>query len=160
MRRRWPSPIRRSRTRSSAANPTVRAGSRSLADISRREFGTLALAGIPAAWILSRTAVSASSKINSKIHGVQIGAITYSFRSLPVEEVMNAYTTIGIGEMELMSNHAEALAGAPSGRGGGGGRRGQPLTPEQQAARDAAVKALAEFRKSASEATFKPVRKR
>ena len=132
-----------------------------MADISRREFGTLALAGIPAAWILGRTAVSASSKINSKINGVQIGAITYSFRSLPVEEVMNAYTTIGIGEMELMSNHAEALAGAPAGRGGGGGgRRGQPMTPEQQAARDAAVKALAEFRKSASEATFKPVRKR
>src|SRR3954471_23099771 len=147
MRRRWPSPIRRSRTRSSAANPTVRAGSRSLADISRREFGTLALAGGSAGWSGARTGVPASTKIPSKIHGVQIGAITYSFRSLPVEEVLKAYTTIGLGEMELMSNHAEAIAGAPSGRGGGGGgRRGQPPTPEQIAARDAAAKALTDFR--------------
>src|SRR4030095_2308211 len=89
-----------------------------------------------------------------------IGAITYSFRTLPVEDVLKAYTTIGLGEMELMSNHAEAPAGAASGRGGGGGRRGEPLTPEQQAARDAAVKALADFRKNATESTFAPVRKR
>lgn len=111
----------------------------------------LALAALPLSWAID--------KKNSRIGGVQIGAITYSFRTLPVEDVLKAYTTIGIGEMELMSNHAEALAGAPSGRGGGG-RRGQPMTPEQEAARDAAIKALADFRKSATEATFSPVRKR
>jgi len=131
-----------------------------MTDLSRRDFGKLALAGLPAAWALRHTTLSAFDKINSRIGGVQIGAITYSFRTLPVEDVLKAYTTIGIGEMELMSNHAEALAGAPSGRGGGGGRRGQPMTPEQQAARDAAVKALADFRKSATQATFAPVRKR
>ena len=61
-----------------------------------------------------------------------------------------------------MSNHAEALAGMPSGRGGGGGGRrgGTPPTPEQIAARDAAAKATAEWRKSATEATFKPVRQK
>jgi sugar phosphate isomerase/epimerase len=123
-----------------------------MTDLSRREFGTLVLAGLPLSWLLD--------KIDSKIHGVQVGAITYSFRALPVEEVLKAYTTIGLGEMELMSNHCEALAGAPSGRGAGGGRRGEPMTPEQQAARDAAVKALADYRKNATEATFKPVRKR
>jgi sugar phosphate isomerase/epimerase len=138
-----------------------------MTDISRREFGRLALAGLPAAWALGTIPLSALDKINSRIGGVQIGAITYSFRTLPVEEVLKAYTTIGLGEMELMSNHAEALAGAPSGRAatgsgqaGGGGRRGQPMTPEQQAARDAAVKALADFRKNATAATFAPVRKR
>jgi sugar phosphate isomerase/epimerase len=128
--------------------------------LSRRDFGKLALAGLPAALALKNVPLSAWDKINSRIHGVQIGAITYSFLRLPVEDVLKAYTTIGLGEMELMSNHAEALAGAPSGRGGGGGRRGQPMTPEEQAARDAAVKALADFRKNATEATFKPVRKR
>ncbi|HEX6465343.1 MAG TPA: TIM barrel protein, partial [Vicinamibacterales bacterium] len=123
-------------------------------DLSRRQFGQLVLAGLPLSMLLD--------KINSNVNGVQIGAITYSFRALPTEDVLKAYTTIGLGEMELMSNHCEALAGAPSGRGGGGGsgRRGQPMTPEQQAARDAAVKALADFRKNATEATFKPVRKR
>jgi sugar phosphate isomerase/epimerase len=123
-----------------------------MTDLSRREFGTLVLAGLPLSMLLD--------KINSRIAGVQIGAITYSFRALPVEDVMKAYTTIGLGEMELMSNHCEALAGAPSGRGGGGGRRGQPMTPEQQAARDAAAKALADFRTNATEATFAPVRRR
>jgi len=123
-----------------------------MTNLSRREFGSLVLAGLPLSLLLD--------KINSNIHGVQIGAITYSFRALPVEEVLKAYTTIGLGEMELMSNHCEALAGAPSGRGAGGGRRGQPMTPEQQAARDAAVKALADFRRNATEATFRPVRKR
>jgi sugar phosphate isomerase/epimerase len=131
-----------------------------MSDLSRRDFGRLALAGLPAAWALRSMPISALDTINSRIGGVQIGAITYSFRTLPVEDVLKAYTTIGLGEMELMSNHAEALAGAPSGRGGGGGRRGEPPTPEQQAARDAAVKALADFRKNATEATFAPVRKR
>src|SRR4051794_37112372 len=131
-----------------------------MTDLSRRDFGKLALAGLPAAWALKNAPVSAWDKINSRIHGVQVGAITYSFRALPVEDVLKAYTTIGIGEMELMSNHAEALAGAPSGPGGGGGRRGEPRTPEQQAARDSAVKALADFPKNATAATFKPVRKR
>jgi len=126
--------------------------------LSRREFGRLALAGLPAALALKNAPLRAWGPIDSKIHGVQIGAITYSFRTLPAEDVLKAYTTIGLGEMELMSNHAEALAGAPSGRGGG--RRGQPMTPEEQAARDAAVKALGDFRKNATETTFKPLRKR
>src|SRR4051812_18259752 len=131
-----------------------------MSDLSRRDFARLALAGFPAALALKNIPLSALDKINSRIHGVQVGAITYSFRALPVEDVLKAYTTIGIGEMELMSNHAESLAGAPSGPGGGGGRRGEPRTPEQQAARDAAVKSLADFRKNATAATFKPVRKR
>jgi sugar phosphate isomerase/epimerase len=126
---------------------------------SRRDFGKLALAGLPASWKLAYTPLSARADINSKINGVQIGAITYSFRSLPnAEDIITAYVTIGLGEMELMSNHAEALAGAPSGRGGGGGRGA--LTPEQQAAREAAAKASQEWRLSATEATFKPVRKK
>jgi sugar phosphate isomerase/epimerase len=129
---------------------------------SRRQFGKLALTAVPAVslWRTMGVApISAFEKINSNINGVTIGAITYSFRAIPDPmEIIAAYKTIGLGEMELMSNHAEALAGAPSGRGGGGGRRGEPMTPEQQAARDAAAKALSDWRKSATEATFKPVR--
>ncbi len=133
---------------------------------SRRDFGKLALAGLPAAAIwktFGEVPLTALEKINSKIGGVTIGAITYSFRTIqdPLE-IIKAYKTIGLGEMELMSNHAEALAGIPRGAGGGGGGRGRggtTPTPEQIAARDAAAKAVSDWRKSASEATFKPVRK-
>jgi sugar phosphate isomerase/epimerase len=137
---------------------------------SRRDFGRLALAGLPSSWVLARVPLSALAKIDSRIKGVQIGAITYSFRSISnAEDIIRAYQTIGLGEMELMSNHAEALAGAPSapgggrgagpgGRGPGGGRAAS--TPEQQAAREAAASALHDWRMSASAATFTPVRKK
>jgi sugar phosphate isomerase/epimerase len=140
-------------------------------DRSRREFGKLALTALPASWALARVPLSAFAAIDSKIKGVQIGAITYSFRTIPnADEIIQAYQTIGIGEMELMSNHAEALAGAPPGpgrAGGPGGRGGgapgggrAALTPEQQAARDAAIKALHDWRMASSAATFAPVRKK
>ncbi|MEO8521522.1 MAG: hypothetical protein ABI603_09170, partial [Acidobacteriota bacterium] len=78
---------------------------------SRRDFGKLALAGLPAIALVDVTGFAA---IDSKIHGVQIGAITYSFRAIPsADDIIKAYQTIGLSEMELMSNHAEQLAGAP-----------------------------------------------
>jgi sugar phosphate isomerase/epimerase len=124
----------------------------------RRDFAKLTLAGVPASLLVANLPVSAFAQINSRIKGVQIGAITYSFRSMSPPDIIKAYVDIGLGEMELMSNHAEQLAGAVVGRGGGG-RRGA-LTPEQQAERDAAAKALRDWRMSATEATFKPVRKK
>ena len=132
---------------------------KNLATLSRRDFTKLTLASVPASVLLSRVSLSAAAKINSRINGVQIGAITYSFRSMPAEDIIKAYVDIGLGEMELMSNHAEQLAGAPAG-GGGGGRRGTPLTPEQQAERDAAMKALHDWRMAATDATFAAVRKK
>jgi len=121
-----------------------------MTQFSRREFGQLALAATGAWWL---------PPVDSRIHGVRVGAITYSFRSMPADAIIPAYVKIGLREMELMSNHAEALAGMPSaGRGGGGGRRGEPQTPEQIAAREAAQKATRDWRASATEATFKPVR--
>ena len=125
----------------------------------RRDFAKLTLAGVPASLFVAKLPMSAFAKINSRINGVLVGAISYSFRSMSAADIIKAYVDIGLGEMELMSNHAEQLAGAPAGRGGGGGRRGA-LTPEQQAERDAAVKALRDWRMAATEATFKPVRKR
>jgi sugar phosphate isomerase/epimerase len=124
--------------------------------ITRREFGKLTLAGMPAAlaWrSLPVSARAARAAIDSKVKGVQIGAITYSFRTMAdPNEIIRAFVTIGLGEMELMSGDCEKLAGAPSaGRGGRGAQ-----TPEQQAA----AKALSEWRLSATESTFKPVRQK
>src|SRR5271163_2957346 len=83
----------------------------------RRDFGRIALAAVPIARVFGA--------INSRVGGVQVGAITYSFGSMPLDDVLKAYVDIGLGEMELMSNTLEAAAGAPAatppgGRAGGG----------------------------------------
>lgn len=97
----------------------------------RREFGKLALAGLPAAAVLGRAesifGKFAQAKPNSLIGGVQIGAITYSFRSMPdqsAEATLKYTVESGISAIELMGGPVESFAGAPSGRGGGGGGRG------------------------------------
>jgi sugar phosphate isomerase/epimerase len=149
-------------------------------ELTRRAVGRLALASIPLARAFS------AAKINSKFGGVQIGAITYSFNRIATPDpqaIINAYVEIGLGEAELMSNHCEALAGAPSmpvfGRFGGpppqrpagappqgtpataGGPPRRPqLTPEQIAERDAAREKLAKWRGTTSDATWKGVAKK
>ena len=125
-------------------------------EFTRRDLGKIAIASVP----LSRA--FAAKTINSKFGGVQIGAITYSFNRIASpdpEAIIRAYVEIGLGEAELMSNHCEALAGAPAQpgaqRGGGGGRA--PLTPEQLAERQAATENLAKWRASANANTWKAV---
>ncbi len=121
----------------------------------RRDAGKIALAALPMA--------KAFGAINSKFSGVQIGAITYSFRGMnDPDEIIKAMVDIGLGEAELMSNHAEAAAGAPAQNSPGGGRgrgRGQ-MTPEQQAAMRARQEELKKWRASTTPDTFKAVRKK
>jgi sugar phosphate isomerase/epimerase len=101
---------------------------------SRREFGKLALAGLPAVAVLGRTeslfGAFAQAKPNSLISGVQIGTITYSYRSMPdqsAEATLRYVVDSGISAIELMGGPIESFAGAPtSGRGGGPGRAGGP----------------------------------
>src|SRR3954467_4551467 len=88
----------------------------------RRELGKMAIAAIPLARIVESDLWAA---INSKINGVQIGAITYSFRTMSnPEDIIKAMAQIGLSEVELMSGDAEKLAGIPAlpnfGRGGNG----------------------------------------
>ncbi|HUR33686.1 MAG TPA: sugar phosphate isomerase/epimerase [Vicinamibacterales bacterium] len=104
---------------------------------SRREFGRLTLAGVPAVALAGRSGsmleALVQSKPNSLINGVQIGAITYSFRSMPdqsAEATLKYVVDSGISAIELMGGPVESFAGAPAaaGRGGGGGGRG-PAAP-------------------------------
>ena len=92
------------------------------AGYSRREFGMLALSTISALGVLSRRPAAGGlglAAIDSRIKGVRLGAITYSFRAITdANAIVKAMAAMGLGEAELMSNHAEALAGAPGGRGG------------------------------------------
>ncbi len=126
----------------------------------RRDFGKLAAAALPAASLLA--------KPNSNFGGVQIGTITYSFRSLPssAEEVLKYCLECGISGIELMSNVAESYAGSPAaagpgpgpGPGGAGGGRA-PMTPEQREARRKASEDMLKWRTSVSMDKYKAFRK-
>ena len=120
----------------------------------RRDVGKIALATLPL--------VRAFGAPDSKIDGVQIGVISYSFRQMPeqsIDDIIKYMTRIGLSEVELMSNHAEADAGAPSqgGRGPGGRRQ---MTPEMRAAMQARAEELRKWRMSVSMDKFKDVRKK
>src|SRR3954470_4457090 len=112
----------------------------------RRDFGKLALAGLPAAAVLGRTeslfGALAQAKPNSVFNGVQIGTITYSYRNMQdqsAEAVLKYILDSGISAIELMGGPVESFAGAPtSGRGGGGGRGARGAAGAAGAAPDAA----------------------
>ena len=125
-------------------------------DLSRRDLGKLALAAIPATQLLS-------AKPNSNFGGVQVGAITYSYREMP--DANNAVSVLkytvdsGISGIELMAPAAENFAGSPAARQGGGGRGRGPTTPERQAAQAEAAKKLKDWRLSVSMDKYKALRK-
>ncbi|RMG01407.1 MAG: sugar phosphate isomerase/epimerase [Planctomycetota bacterium] len=82
----------------------------------RTVLGTAA--AVAAGSVLGPTsAVSAAEKPNSVFGGVQIGTITYSFRSLPssAEDLLKYITECGISSVELMGGPAEEYAGLPKG---------------------------------------------
>ncbi len=83
--------------------------------VSRRTF-----LGTTAAFAASSLMTSAASAAepDSKFEGVQIGVITYSYRSLPssAEDILKYVTQCGISSIELMGGPAEQFAGAPNGQ--------------------------------------------
>src|SRR5438477_10646156 len=93
----------------------------------RREFGKLTVAALPAVAVVRAESIFgafAPAKPNSLIDGVQIGTITYSYRSMPdqsADATLKYIVDSGISGVELMGGPVESFAGAPSnGRGGGG----------------------------------------
>jgi sugar phosphate isomerase/epimerase len=144
-----------------------------MAQYTRRDFGRLALTALPAVSCLEPVEASAQGgKPNSLINGVQLGTITYSYRSMPdqsAEATLRYILESRMSAIELMNGPAESFAGAPpSGRGpstslGAGGRgrggRGQPPTPAQQAAQREAAERLKKWRTSVSMDRFKALRK-
>jgi sugar phosphate isomerase/epimerase len=106
--------------------------------LSRRDFGKLALSSVPAAALLGGTdffTAFAQGKPNSKIEGVQIGTITYSYRSMAdqsAEATLKYIVESGISAVELMGGPIESYAGIPTaedGRGGGGRGAGAAGAP-------------------------------
>jgi sugar phosphate isomerase/epimerase len=93
--------------------------------ISRRKFlgstaAAAALTMVPLSYGSASTTPeaaqrAASDKPNSKFGGVQIGAITYSWRSMPggIENIIKYCKEAGISSIELMSGDLEDYLGAP-----------------------------------------------
>ena len=105
----------------------------------RRGIGRMGLAAGLASAFGSR--LTAAPKPDSKIHGVQIGTITYSYRSMPdqsAEATLKYVVDSGISAIELMGGPVNdwarkkgnwdsspaAVASEAAGRGGRGGRGG------------------------------------
>lgn len=86
--------------------------------VTRRRFISSA-ATVATALSLAPSAFAGSigsmSKPNSRFKGVQIGAITYSWRSMPstAKDIINYCMEAGISSIELMGNVAEEFAGLP-----------------------------------------------
>lgn len=83
--------------------------------LSRRQF-LGAAAPLLAAPLAPPTIIHDLFKPKSKINGVQIGVITYSFREMPdqsAEATLRYVLDCGISAIELMGGPAETFAGAP-----------------------------------------------
>ncbi len=120
--------------------------------VSRRQFfsrTTAAFSMLPLHYAADFCPAStAVERPNSNFGGVQIGAITYSWRSMPSapEDIVRYCIQAGISSIELMGNVAEEYAGIP--RGPARPSRGTAQTEEQMAAyKKAAAEAAEEQRK-------------
>ncbi len=90
--------------------------------MSRRELlgGAAAVAALAMAPGALRVATGQpAAKPDSKFNGVQIGAITYSFRDMPgksAEDILQYVVACGISSIELMGEPVEQFAGLPRDR--------------------------------------------
>jgi sugar phosphate isomerase/epimerase len=74
--------------------------------LTRREWHRLVLGGLGAS-ALASTARGAGKKTDSRVHGVLIGAQSYSFRDRPLDKAIEAYAAVPLGEAELWQGHVE-----------------------------------------------------
>lgn len=140
--------------------------------VSRRAFigkSALAITGLALSsqHVFGAPAILKSlGKPNSKFNGVQLGVISYSFRSLPTnaEQVLKYCVDANVSAIELMGTTAEAFAGAPNSSTEPAapfvpGAPRPELTAEQKAEQTAKAEAMAKWRASASMEKFVQLRK-
>ena len=118
----------------------------------RREAGKLALAAVPGLAVWSNAAdAEGGQKPNSKVAGVQIGLnVPYNFGSnaMSADETLQRCVQLGVNAVELRSQPVEGFLGVPADlvKASANVRN---ATPEQQAARKAALESLRTWRLSA-----------
>src|ERR671924_1591864 len=83
--------------------------------LTRRDVGKIVLSTLAVPSVLPSPAF-ARQLGNARINGVLVGSQTYSFRAMQADpkSIIQAFKTIGLFSAELMSNHAEGLAGMPT----------------------------------------------
>ena len=106
---------------------------------SRRDFGKIALAGLPARFLFEPGAALGlvQGKPNSKWAGVQVGMnVPYNFKTgnyMTADDIIARCQQLGVSAMELRAQPVELFLGSPAavaaaaagaGRRGGGGRGG------------------------------------
>ncbi|MFB2119489.1 sugar phosphate isomerase/epimerase family protein [Parapedobacter sp. 2B3] len=130
------------------------------ASISRRQFLASTSALMAGAAIASPVwgmpaYIRNLGKPNSVFKGVQVGVITYSFRSMPssAEELLRYCVEANVSAVELMGPAAEAFAGAPEAPARSGDEAAD------KAARAAFSRTLAEWRANVPMARFEQLRK-
>ena len=139
-------------------------------DFSRRHFMAttpLAVAGFLLRGPSLLESTMWSMKPNSKFGGVQIGAITYSFRSMPhdIDQLLQFCIDANISAIEMMGDPAETFAGKPKlpfkmpSPPPKGGPRPQ-LTDEQKAQLAEHAKNVAQWRATVSMDKFVEIRKK
>jgi len=97
-----------------------------------------------------------AAKPDSLFNGVQIGAITYSYRSMPstVDDLIDYFVQSGLSSAELMGGPAEQFVGRPTFEHIPRPKRGEEITEEMRAkmqtARENQAKELKAWRSSVS----------
>jgi sugar phosphate isomerase/epimerase len=114
----------------------------------RRDFGRIALAGLPAGFLFEpATLALAQAKPDSKWAGVQVGMnVPYNFKTgnyMTADDIIARCRQLGVSGMELRAQPVELFLGSPAavaaaasgagrrggGAGRGGGRQGDPAAP-------------------------------
>jgi len=137
---------------------------RSQAIVSRREFigsaAAVAASAMMSRYVLAGSGGASAGKPNSNFNGVQIGAITYSFRGMPgtAEDLLKYLVKCGLSSVELMGEPAEQFASIPSGDRGPRPRRGQ-MTEEQRKAMQKGQQEQLNWRLSVSMDRYQALRK-
>lgn len=116
--------------------------------------------------LLKNTSNWLLDKPNSKFAGVQIGTITYSFRSMPhdIDQLLKFCVDANVSAIEMMGDPAEEYCGKPKspirmGPPPAGGQRPK-LTDEQKLQMSEYSKKVAEWRASVSMDKFIEIRKK
>ena len=111
---------------------------------------------------LSLHAQTVSNKPNSKFDGIQIGVITYSYRSMPhdIDKLIGFCLASGISAIELMGDAVEEYAGKPTADFSWRSGPRQPMTDLQKAQVATYNKQVADWRATVSMDKFKEIRKK
>lgn len=138
-------------------------------NISRRHFMAMASLAVSGWAFKDNMFWDALGKPNSKFAGVQIGAITYSFRSMPhdIDQLLQFCIEANVSAIEMMGDPAELYAGKPKPpfEMFPQPKKGQPFqrpqwTEQQKAQLAEYAKSVAAWRETASMDKFKEIRKK